>query len=483
MRNSVNDFSVRFSILERNSQDEVSKIWDNIHDLQELGNVTTKNVDEIYDKDILKMQNFQITVDGEIKKLKTELGHLQNGAVGQSRHSQADQDSVEEKFFELQDSLQLIRNSNRINQNIFQNFRDELTRAYTDLDELKKFRQKNGMKMQQIERFMSRLDLEMLEETVIKVGEIETQITKLEGMINKANQRMRKINQNTGGDEKVDLLVKEIQNMKTQMFYLQQSVLQMRTEEHLALEVSEGEIGPAYSSEMASELARLSTELEVLAARLNDDRWVERRDFDIRNNEMVERMDGIEDKVENTRIVVDACEVASESMRRDIASLSTVLQEVKDKQEVAARETLKYRLIFSGLRKRRKLERPLHLIKTVNDFINETMGLEGVEVEEAKRIQDEKKRRPLPISVKFSSIKEKNQVLQAGRKLNGKVKISEEFTEQVKVARKKLADFAKKNSKQTKSRWALQQDQLFFNGNIYTFDSPSETVIKLGKVE
>ena len=27
---------------------------------------------------------------------------------------------MEEKYFELQDSLQLIRNSNRINQNIFQ---------------------------------------------------------------------------------------------------------------------------------------------------------------------------------------------------------------------------------------------------------------------------------------------------------------------------------------------------------------------------
>ena len=74
MRNSVNDFSVRFSILERNSQDEASKIWDNIHDLQELSNLTTKNVDEIYDKDILKMQNFQIIVEGELKKLKTELG-------------------------------------------------------------------------------------------------------------------------------------------------------------------------------------------------------------------------------------------------------------------------------------------------------------------------------------------------------------------------------------------------------------------------
>ena len=199
------------------------------------------------------------------------------------------------------------------------------------MDELKKFRQKNGMKMQQVERFMSRLDVELIEETTIKVGEIETQITKLEGMINKANQRMRKINQNAGDDEKVELLVKEIQNMKTQMFFLQQSILQMRTQEHLALEVSEGEIGPSYSSEMASDLARLNTELEMLAARVNDNRWVERSDFDIRNNAMVERMDGIEDKVENTRIVVDACEVASESVRRDITTLTSLLQEVRIK--------------------------------------------------------------------------------------------------------------------------------------------------------
>ena len=73
-RNSVNDVTVRFSLLERNSQDEVTKIWDNIHDLHELANLTTKNVDEIYDKDILKMQNFQIIVEGELTKLKTELG-------------------------------------------------------------------------------------------------------------------------------------------------------------------------------------------------------------------------------------------------------------------------------------------------------------------------------------------------------------------------------------------------------------------------
>ena len=67
--------TVRFSLLERNSQDEVTKVWDNIHDLHELANLTTKNVEEIYDKDILKMQNFQIIVEGELTKLKTELGN------------------------------------------------------------------------------------------------------------------------------------------------------------------------------------------------------------------------------------------------------------------------------------------------------------------------------------------------------------------------------------------------------------------------
>ena len=165
--------------------------------------------------------------------------------------------------------------------------------------------------------------------------EIEGQITRLEGMISKANQQMRRINQDEGDDEKVDLLVKEIQTMKTQMFFLQQSILQMRTADQLALEVAEGEVGPAYSSEMATDIARIATELEILAERVNvlenqaaADRWVERRDFDIRNNALVERMDEIEDKVDNTRIVVDACEVASESVRRDITSLSSLLSEV-----------------------------------------------------------------------------------------------------------------------------------------------------------
>ena len=34
-----------------------------------------------------------------------------------------------------------------------------------------------------------------------------------------------------------------------------------------------------------------------------------------------------------------------------------------------------------------------------------------------------------------------------------------------------------------RSRWALQQDKLFFNGNMYAFNHVNETVIKVGKIE
>ena len=66
------------------------------------------------------------------------------------------------------------------------------------------------------------------------------------------------------------------------------------------------------------------------------------------------------------------------------------------------------------------------------------------------RLETDKKGRPPPIRAKFSNLKDKNMVLKAGRKNKGKVKITEEFTERDKIARKHLAEFAKKQSKSVK---------------------------------
>ena len=54
-------------------------MWDNVNELQELTNITTRNIEEIYDKDILRLQNFQNLVEGDLKKMKKDItGNFHN---------------------------------------------------------------------------------------------------------------------------------------------------------------------------------------------------------------------------------------------------------------------------------------------------------------------------------------------------------------------------------------------------------------------
>ena len=71
-------------------------------------------------------------------------------------------------------------------------------------------------------------------------------------------------------------------------------------------------------------------------------------------------------------------------------------------------------------------------------------------------MESDKKGRPPPVRAKFSNLKDKNIVLQAGRKYKGKEKISEEFTDVDKIARKHLAEFARKQSKTVKYEKTLK---------------------------
>ena len=337
MKQSFDSFGVKFTMMERSSQDETSRIWDNLHDLQELSNVTSKTLEEMYDKDIITLQHFQNVAQEELKRIKKELMSRENGEIVQ--YESINNDHFDDRFRQLQDAIQMMRNSNKINQNLFQSFRSDLNRAFVDIDDMKKFRQKTLIKMELFNRFVGRIEVDLFEETISKVNRIEGQISNLEKSISKTSQRLRKLSKNSseesGDDEKVTLLLKEIQNMKTQMFFLQQSILQMRSQEHLALEVSDGDVGPAYNDELSADVARLKTEMEMLLGRFQavesgvlDQDGIPRSEFDIRNNALVERIDGVEDKVDNARIVADACEVASNSVRRDIAQLTSSLEKV-----------------------------------------------------------------------------------------------------------------------------------------------------------
>lgn len=49
----------RLSHFERSAKDDLLRLWDDVNELQEVVNVTARHVEEIYDKDILKLQDFQ----------------------------------------------------------------------------------------------------------------------------------------------------------------------------------------------------------------------------------------------------------------------------------------------------------------------------------------------------------------------------------------------------------------------------------------
>ena len=129
--------------------------------------------------------------------------NIQSGEVVQYQSPDTDND---ERFHQLQDAIQMIRNSNKINQNLFQNFRSDLNRAFVDIDDMKNFRQKTLVKMEMLNRLVGRIEVDLFEETITKVNRIEGQISNMEKSISKASQRLRKLTKNSGesgDDEKV----------------------------------------------------------------------------------------------------------------------------------------------------------------------------------------------------------------------------------------------------------------------------------------
>ena len=137
---------------------------------------------------------------------------------------------MEEKMFVIEDDIKKIINGNKNSRKTMQQFRADLNTAFGDIDELKREKQANSMEIEHLKRYISKLEVEKIEENMAKIEGMNKIMSNLEEAITKATQRMKRMNKNSGGNEKVGVLLKEVQNMKNQMYYLQQSLLQLRTQ-------------------------------------------------------------------------------------------------------------------------------------------------------------------------------------------------------------------------------------------------------------
>ena len=90
------------------------------------------------------------------------------------------------------------------------------------------------------------------------------------------------------------------------------------SQEHLALEVEGHDIGPAYASDGSADLARVKTDLDILRNKImaiqntfNEKDWLEKTEFLSRSDDVENRLDVLDERIDDALEGVDKCEETS----------------------------------------------------------------------------------------------------------------------------------------------------------------------------
>ena len=158
------------------------------------------------------------------------VGALSTGGNGGFELRRDDDKETEEKIYSIEEELNKLINLNKEKQTNHQRLRDDLHNAFGDIDELKKEKQANAIEIENLKRYITKLEVEKIEENMIKIDEMGRLVSNLDSTVARSVQKTRRLNSKAGNNEKVGILLKEVQNMKNQMFFLQQSIIQLRTQ-------------------------------------------------------------------------------------------------------------------------------------------------------------------------------------------------------------------------------------------------------------
>ena len=135
----MNDF-------QRVAKDDFQRLWDNVNELQEIANVTTKNMEDIYDKDILPLQNFKTATENDMNKLREEMddflslksaqdedngGNTSEEAIRILNKSNRKMEMLEEEQQRQKLQLEKLQESQTL-------ARTEIQRIFEDIDSFKK---------------------------------------------------------------------------------------------------------------------------------------------------------------------------------------------------------------------------------------------------------------------------------------------------------------------------------------------------------
>merc|ERR1711915_540976 len=149
-----------------------------------------------------------------------------------------------EKIMKIESALRkLVKEANQ-KQLEDENLPIDIANIVSDIDNLNKEKQSNLVEIVNLRRYLRKLEDEKMEENDRKVKDMQKTISSIEKEVKQVTDAMRRLNEDSRGNGKVSILLKEVQNMKNQIFYMQQSIMELSRDE-LALVIEGEDIGPA----------------------------------------------------------------------------------------------------------------------------------------------------------------------------------------------------------------------------------------------
>ena len=517
---------------QQSTKKDVNKIWDNIYDMQEIGNITSRNVEEMYDKDILVLHNFRTETRNQISRLQKDIdsilelasrGHykgiggvrdqLEDGSdpsFGNINPLKALSTLLENKIASVQEEIKSFNDlviKQQENDNVF---RAQLQDVFEDVDRLKGTQRTMAQEEEKLKREIQRLKSVEIIDLTNRLDSCEERIDDMHSYQMKSKEHKK--NKNSVDAEKLILVINEITKLKNQIYYLQQSIIILRT--NGKIDISDGINGnegttehnvrpgtmagnlPAYTTTALLDIPGLLPEGEMSSAIQRLQKHVSEctssekfLDF---SREMEQKTDACSREIENMKTEWKTDKKhANNYLKRNVTKLNKRLVGVSKRLEAAETNAKKYNIIVSGLTKTRKLERTTHLERLIKDFFKNALGLPNVQFDEVRRLKDHtttkvaidenSKKITDPILIKFPSVRIKTMVLKASRSMSDDNKstysIGEDFTDTVKKHRRSLVSFARKRSRITKKKWALKYNELYMNGKVFVFDSEKKRVV------
>ena len=218
-------------------------------------------------------------------------------------------------------------------------------------------------------------------------------------------------------------------------------------------------------ADMLKEMKQLNGKMDTLSTKLN------------------EKIDGLNTEVQKLRSETKECNDRINSLEDTNRQLNEKIDKLESKLDYQQGQSKRDNLIFHGIEQSEN-ETWEESENKIKHFIKNKLNIEDhVDIERAHR-KSAARTKPQPIVAKFSHYKDRTRVLKSARLMRESLdhgqRVGEDCSDMVKEKRRKLWPTMQKAIEDGK-RAAMRHDKLIIEGDVYVYDSVSQSAVRIPK--